>query len=120
MAIFTFDEMMESQPSRNPFTPQDAHPLKPHRRPTMALNPIITVSLYPGRYMRIDRHTLNDDGKICVSHTLNTAGEWADYKGAVNTELPPLVAIRRDAAALKAYIATLQEYLDEMEADDGA
>ena len=79
------------------------------------MEPLIAVSLYPGKYMRIERHRRNADGMIYESRILNTAGEWIPDTDDASVELRPIVAIYRDAAALREYIATLQGYLDDME-----
>ena len=79
------------------------------------MEPLIAVSLHPGKYMRIERYKRNDAGLIYASHILNTAGEWIPDTDDDSAELPPIVALYRDTAALREYIATLQGYLDDME-----
>ena len=76
---------------------------------------IITVNIYPERYMFIERHTLNDRNLIVESHILNKSGEWIEEYDADAVELPPVVAYFNDADALKALIARLQEYVDNFD-----
>ena len=80
----------------------------------MPLDPIITVSLYPERYMRIARHARSDDDMIIATHILNASGEWVERDGT-NTKLAPHVAYCNDTDSLRAHIAILQGYVDELE-----